>query len=132
MTRTINPERGTLEATAEALDNSDPVVMINLLKYRETAEYPDGIKCSGREAYATYSKHAFQKVKEAGGEVIFHGHVRAGVIVPADESWDEILLIRYPSFQAFRDMISNREYQKISMHRTAALEDSRLLLSQSP
>ena len=130
MEKTINPERGTLSAMAAKMGHSNPVVMINLLKFRDIAAYPDGSKCAGREAYATYSKSAFGKIKAAGGEVLYYGTVLGGIIAPVEESWDEVILVRYPSFDAFRQMISDAEYQKITVHRTAALEDSRLWLSQ--
>lgn len=131
MTKTINPERGTLSAMADRLGNDRSVVMINLLRFQEIADYPDGVQCSGREAYATYSRRASGKVAQAGGEVLYHGAVLGGIIAPAEEQWDEVLLVRYPSFDAFRKMISDPDYQRITVHRTAALEDSRLLLSQS-
>ena len=130
MQKTIDPVRGTLSAIAGQLSESDPIVMINLLRFRETANYVGGIECAGREAYATYSKQAFKKIKEAGGEVLYQGSVIGSIIAPAGESWDEVILVRYPSFTAFREMITNSEYQKISRHRAAALEDSRLLISQ--
>lgn len=130
MEKTINPERGTLSAMGKKIANSNSIVMINLLQFREIAEYPDGSKCAGREAYATYSKNALKKIKAAGGEVLYYGAITGGIIAPVEESWDEVILVRYPSFDAFRQMISDREYQKIAVHRTAALEDSRLWLSQ--
>lgn len=130
MTKTINPERGVLAAAAETLGNEQPVVMINLLKFNALADYPEGESCTGREAYAKYSREAFKKVGEAGGEIVYYGAVHAGLIVPADESWDEVVIVRYPSFAAFRKMVTNSDYQAITKHRTAALADSRLLLTQ--
>ena len=49
------------------------------------------------------------------------------VIGPADEQWDVLILVRYPSPTAFIDMVTTPEYQALSGHRTAALADSRLV-----
>jgi hypothetical protein len=46
---------------------------------------------------------------------------------PPEERWDLALLVRYPSKVAFLALVSNPDYQNITVHRTAALEDSRLI-----
>lgn len=131
MEKTINPKRGALATIQERISNSEPIVMVNLLRFNEIANYSDGVECAGREAYATYAGQAVKRIKEAGGEMVYRGAVAGGIIAPAEEHWDEVLLVRYPSLEAFRNMISSPEYQKITTHRTAALMDSRLWLTQS-
>lgn len=118
---------GALTALATA---TAPIVMINLLRYRERAAYPDGFAaepCSGREAYGRYGEVALQRVASVGGKILWMGDVAATVIAPEAESWDDAVLVQYPSPQAFLDMIAQPEYQAASPHRSAALADSRLI-----
>lgn len=49
------------------------------------------------------------------------------LLSPTNERWHKVLLVRYPSKQAFLEMIQNPDYQAITIHRKAALEDSRLI-----
>ena len=49
------------------------------------------------------------------------------LIGPATESWDQALLVEYPSPAAFLKMVSDPAYLAITVHRTAALSDSRLI-----
>jgi uncharacterized protein (DUF1330 family) len=107
-----------------------PVVMINLLCYRNQALYPPGFAadpCTGSEAYARYARDAFGFVQGVGGSVVWRGAAKAILLGPSTERWDDALLVQYPSKQAFLQMIGNPEYQAITVHRTAALEDSRLI-----
>ncbi len=110
------------------IPKGQPIIMINLLKFREKAKYPDGsLSCTGREAYQAYTKIASRKVDEIGGELFWRGPVCGCLIAPDGEEWDEAMLIKYPSIEAFMKMLAMPEYQKAALHRTAALEDSRLI-----
>jgi len=107
-----------------------PIVMLNLLRYRALAAYPVGIDvqpCSGREAYRRYAEAAIRFITESGGEVLWRGAGKAVLIGAPGEHWDTTILVRYPSKAAFLRMLSNPDYQAITFHRTAALEDSRLI-----
>ncbi len=126
----IDPDPGILSQLKEDLDPTRPVVMLNLLRFAEVANYADETDISGREAYARYGGEASVKVRQAGGEVLYAGAVVAPVIGPADELWDQILIVKYPSFNAFLQMIMDPAYQKITIHRSAALADSRLTATQ--
>jgi uncharacterized protein (DUF1330 family) len=130
----MSEARKTFEATVtEALArvaDGQPLVMINLLRYREAASYPagfDAAPCSGSEAYRRYGHAAIRFITEVGGQVIWQGSAKAMLIGPRDEQWHKALLVRYPSKQAFLSMVSNPDYQAITVHRSAALEDSRLI-----
>lgn len=110
-----------------------PIVMLNLLRFREVADYsgapelapPEPI--SGREAYERYAAHTIPILKEAGAEVLFRGDGRSYLIGPEDERWDLVLLVRHVSAQVFLSFATNKTYLAGAGHRTAALEDSRLL-----
>ncbi len=110
-----------------------PVVMLNLLKFRKVADYstapqlaPDD-EISGEEAYQLYIEHTLPFLKEAGGEVLFNGKGGPFLIGPENEQWDAVLLVRHASVAKFLEFAQNQEYLAIAGHRTAALEDSRLL-----
>ncbi|MGE4474683.1 MAG: DUF1330 domain-containing protein [Stutzerimonas sp.] len=126
----LNPSAQQLAHYAEAMPAGTPVLMLNLLRYHAEANYPSGsahAACSGREAYARYSRTALAKVKAAGGEVTLMAQAHAALIAPADEQWNDILLVSYPSREAFLAMLADEEYRAATVHRTAALADSRLI-----
>ncbi len=129
----IEPTAEQLEAFVGVEDDGGPLVMINLLRYREQADYGDGSSeepCTGREAYMRYGAVAGQTVTRFGGEVVAGGPALASVIAPADEVWDDFVLVRYPTRQAFIEMMSDAEYLKCVHHRSAALADSRLIATR--
>lgn len=126
----INPNREDLQAFAERMPGDTPILMLNLLRFNDRATYDaDGphASCSGREAYARYSRTALGKVKGVGGEVQVMADVHLALIAPKEEQWDLLLLVRYPSSAAFLSMLSDPEYQAATVHRSAALADSRLI-----
>lgn len=130
----VNPTVAHIEAFERATPDSKPIVMVNLLKFRERAEYSEsgaigaiGEAGTGREAYARYSKAVMPLLWEVGGQPLWMGKARATVIAPDGESWDEVLLVHYPSRSAFLRMVKSEPYQAIIHHRTAALADSRLI-----
>ncbi|MCB9625932.1 MAG: DUF1330 domain-containing protein [Sandaracinaceae bacterium] len=133
MTRVIDPTPESFRSLSRDVPADVPIVMLNLLRFRDEAAYPSGSEhsaCSGREAYARYGAHAFSAVKAAGGEVVFAGSALAYPIAPPDERWDEVLLVAYPSVRAFFQMVMAPDYQAQSVHRTAALLDARLICTQ--
>ena len=110
-----------------------PVVMLNLLKFKTSADYskakelaPEN-EISGREAYQLYMEHTMPFLKEAGSEVVFHGKADNFLIGPEAENWDLALLVRHESTAKFMEFASKPAYLKGAGHRTAALKDSRLL-----
>lgn len=127
--KTIDPVPGAFGKTLAGIPKGVPIVMLNLLKFREQAQYLDASEppCSGREAYERYGSRAIGAVKAIGGEVLWYGSAVGSLIAPPDESWDEILLVRYPSIDAFVKIMMASEYQAFAKHRTAALEDARLV-----
>ena len=110
-------------------DPNEPVVMLNLLKYRDMAAEGAGVDgMTGEEAYRTYGRAFAELNPRFGGEPVWMGRAQASVI--GDEDWDLIILVRYPTRQQFIDMINDPDYQAIAPIRSAALADSRLVESQ--
>ena len=128
--KTVNPTRGALSYLKDALPKDTPVVMVNLLKFRDKALYPKGSgfeACSGRNAYKRYMETAMEKLSEVGARPIWMSKAFAGVIAPVDETWDQIFLVKYPSVDAFMTILKMPDYLAATVHREAALEDSRLI-----
>ena len=125
----IHPEREALNALAGVPDDG-PVVMLNMLKFRAQAAYPEGsgeTPCSGREAYRRYSEQAGPHFQSLGGRLIWLGQVEQVLVGPGQELWDEVFLAQYPSRRAFLQMVQNPDYLASTIHRTAAVADSRLI-----
>lgn len=112
---------------------SGSIVMLNLLRFRSTADYSaapalmPGVPISGEEAYRRYMDHTLPFLKASGGEVLFYGRGGDFLIGPTNERWDAAMLVRQSSVSAFLAFASNPDYLAGIAHRTAALEDSRLL-----
>ncbi|SOB75668.1 Uncharacterized conserved protein, DUF1330 family [Marinobacter sp. LV10R510-11A] len=124
----VNPTLEQLEQVLADTPKDQPVVMLNLLRFRDKASYADESReLSGREAYQLYMREAAASVSAVGAEVIWSGRSIGSLIAPPDESWDQALLVRYPSIDAFMAMIQSSEYKGVVKHRTAALSDSRLV-----
>lgn len=101
-----------------------PIVMVNLLKFRERAEYEDGSddELSGRDAYQRYAAAVGPLVRKHGGRFVFAGDVTHLTIGQADDMWDEVALVEYPNRAALFAMATSAEYQEAAVHRTAGLE----------
>jgi len=109
------------------------IVMLNLLKFKDTADYshtpslaPKEV-ISGKEAYQLYMDLTLPFLKEAGSDVLFSGKSNAFLIGPSQEDWDLVLLVKHKDAATFLAFAQNKKYLAIAGHRTAALEDSRLL-----
>ena len=110
-----------------------PVVMLNLLRFRAVADYsahPElapGGQISGEAAFDRYVAHTLPFLNESGGELLFLGEGGRFLIGPAEERWDLAMLVRQSSVQSFMAFATHAGYLAGLGHRTAALEDSRLL-----
>ena len=110
-----------------------PVMMLNLLKLRDVADYADYPELagdgpiSGRAAYARYIDHTIPFLKESGGQIDLIADGGKWLIGPADESWDLVLLIHQSSVATFLAFENNPDYMKGIGHRQTAIADSRLL-----
>lgn len=120
-------------AALEELDADRPVVMLNLLRFRDVADYsnrPDlapAEPISGAAAYRRYSAAAQAALEGIGGTLELFRPCGPTFIGPEGEQWDAMLTVRYPSPAAFRAMVNDSTYLEAAAHRTAALADSRLI-----
>ena len=130
LTTTLATER--LIAAAAVIPEGTPFFMLNLLRYKERADYrgrPDVTPCSGREAYHQGYVAAFAKIAEGVAvEIAWLATVVTELVAPANEHWNELAIVRYPDFAAFRRIVESARYElEAAPHRRAALEDWRLL-----
>ena len=124
----VDPTPESLGAFVERVPDGTPLVMLNLLRFRDVADYPDPEpQVSGREAYEHYGAVVQPFLAGVGGRLVWQGAAHESLIGPQEERWDACLLVEYPSKAAFLEMVGNPEYQAITVHRTAALADSRLI-----
>jgi uncharacterized protein (DUF1330 family) len=126
----IEPSQSQREKLVAAASDEGPIVMINLLLYRDRAAYPSGSDaepCSGAEAYQRYGALVLPMLGDVGAKILWRGTVQQIVIGPESEKWDEALLVQYPSRRAFLTMVSRPDYLQAAVHRSAALSDSRLI-----
>lgn len=107
-------------------DHGKPINMVNLLKFKEKAEYPDDHELhdkgmSGAQAYALYGAAVTKLLEGFGGEMRFFGEVQRLMLGEIDELWDQVAIATYPSRKAMVDMILSEEYHAIEVHRNAGL-----------
>jgi uncharacterized protein (DUF1330 family) len=95
-------------------DPGGPVVMLNLLRYKER----------GREGYEEYARRIRPFLDEIGAEVLYVGDLSTVLVAPQSHKWDAVLLVRYPSRQSFSSMVADPRYQEITGLRTEALEEA--------
>lgn len=109
------------------------VVMLNLQRLRETADYsanPElapAAQVSGKEAFQRYIDHTLPFLADSGGELLFLGNGGPFFIGPVQEQWDVVMLVRQSSVDNFIAFASHAGYLAGIGHRTAAILDSRLL-----
>ena len=122
----IDPTKETF-AAFRADDRPGPIHMLNLVRLRERAAYPDGREATGAEAYAAYGRDSGPVFARLGGSIVWRGRFELMLIGPAEERWDHCFIAQYPSVAAFVEMIRDPVYREAVKHRQAAVEDSRLI-----
>ena len=97
--------------------------MVNLLKFKDKADYADGrqTELSGAEAYAIYGAAVTKIIHNIGGRSIYAGAVTGLMLGQVEELWDMVALVEYPNSEAFQAMVASPEYQEAHVHRDAGL-----------
>lgn len=128
MTDPVNPSEAQVAALIGS-DDESPIVMINLVRFKEQADGIDEGK-TGAEAYATYGQNIAPYLEGVGGKVLLAVSCEESIIGPEAAEWDMMITVQYPSRQAFVKMITDPGYLKEHEHRTAGLAEARLILSK--
>ena len=110
--------KGFMEPVSEG-----PICMVNLLKFKEKAEYEDGrdTDLTGREAYALYEEGVKKLLQEIGGGIGIEGDVERLALGEVEELWDVVALAVWPSRGAMFKVMQSPDMQAISVHRSAGL-----------
>lgn len=103
---------------------SGPIFMVNLLKFKDKAEYEDGRETSltGREAYNIYGRAVTALLPTFGGRAVFAADVTFLSLGRVEELWDEIAIAAYPDRGSMVRMSFSPEWREASVHRTAGLK----------
>lgn len=117
---TINTDYGMRMATTPPEDDG-PVWMVNLMKYREVADYADGRETtiSGREADDIYAP--LDSLAAVGAAPVFFDDVDQQLL--GDETvWDRVAVVKYPTRKSFIDMQSLPSFRESHQHKDAGME----------
>lgn len=100
-----------------------PIYMVNLLKFKDQADYEDGRETdlTGFEAYQLYGRAVSRIIRDYGGEIQFAANVTFLSLGQVEELWDEIAIAKYPNRGALLAMSSSPEWREAAVHRTAGL-----------
>lgn len=117
---TIDREYGARLASTPP-DEDGPVWMVNLMKYRDVAQYADGRESSisGREADDEYAP--VDVLDDIGAEVVFFGDVDQQLLGD-DVVWDRVGVVKYPTRRSFIEMQARRDFQAKHAHKEAGME----------
>ena len=101
-----------------------PIYMVNLLKFKEKASYPDKreTNLTGEEAYAIYAEEVAGHLAKVGGKPVFGGEVQRLMLGEVEDLWDKVAIAMYPSRKAMFQMINDPDYIVSAQHRVAGLE----------
>jgi uncharacterized protein (DUF1330 family) len=114
-------------AAFRANDRPGPIHMLNLVRFRDKAAYPDGRDATGAQAYAAYGRDSYPVFSRLGGRIVWRGNFELMLIGPNEEKWDECFVAEYPSVAAFVAMLRDPVYREAVKHRQAGVLDSRLI-----
>jgi uncharacterized protein (DUF1330 family) len=108
-------------------DHDGPVTMINLLKFAERDGARDDAEGTGRDSYGRYGDAVISMVEERGGKVVWSGRPGPLLIGDGHDEWDLVVLVEYPSKEAFLDMVSAPSYQEAHKDRAGGLARTALI-----
>lgn len=122
VTNSVYPNEAQIRGFSEPGPDG-PIYMVNLLKFKTRAEYPDGrpSELSGEAAYDIYGRAVSALLKEFGGAAIFSANVERLMLGEVEELWDKVGIAMYPSRAAMMAMMQSPKMQEIGIHRAAGL-----------
>lgn len=116
------------DETLDAIADDTPVVMVNLMKFRDQSLDGHG---TGWDAYVRYSRGVNHLIRGVGGGIVWTGDAHGASFGPAEYgNWDFVALVRYPSKQAFRSFITSPEYEAQNQHRLNGCESHVIIATQ--
>ena len=127
----VDPSRENFEKF-KALPRDTPIHMLNLVRFKPLATYPEGHELAGKgmtgaQAYREYMRTIQPVLARSGGQIVWAGGFEAMVTGPAEWEWDETFVMAYPDAAAFFSMLKDPDYAPVVIHRQAAVATSRLV-----
>ena len=118
----VTPNEAQIKGFLEP-DAQGPICMVNLLKFKDVAEYEDGRETSltGFEAFQLYEGAIKEILQRVGGCIGFEGRIERLALGEVEELWDVVALAVWPSRQVMLEVMQSQEMQDISVHRSAGL-----------
>lgn len=134
MNQHLAPSETQLQ-TLMALPADQPVAVLNLFQFNQTAKYQpedpeygtEAANVSGEDAYRRYGEIAGQVIENLGGRIAMSAAVDQILIGPDDADWHIAAIMFFPSREAFLKMMAQPDFQAASRHRKAALANHRML-----
>ncbi len=109
----VDPRGKDLKAFVDA-DPDGPVVMLNLLRFRDGAE----------TGYEDYLRHFRPHAEALGASILYYGHGDTALVAEDGQSWDAVLLVRYPTRRSFSEMVADPDYQAGARLRSDSLVEA--------
>ncbi len=110
-------------------EEDGPFWAVNLMKYRDRADYADGGggQITGREADDRYTPR--ESLRAIGAQIVFVADVDAQLL--GDEpKWDRVAIVKYPSRRAFVEMQSRADFKEKHVHKDAGMEQTIVMACQ--
>ncbi|MCG9771463.1 DUF1330 domain-containing protein [Pseudoalteromonas piscicida] len=119
----IGPSEDQIKAM-QAPGPDQPICLVNMLKYKEHAVYPDSrdSHLSGKEAYEIYAKAVEDLLPEYGGKIVFVGDVTYLGMGSVEELWDEVAIVMFPSRSQMLKVSMSDHWKEACLHKVAGLE----------
>jgi uncharacterized protein (DUF1330 family) len=104
-------------------EDDGPIWMVNLMKYREKADYADGrtSEISGKDADDLYAP--LGPLKAIGAEPVFFADVDTQFLNDTPK-WDRVGIVKYPSRRAFLEMQNRPDFQELHAHKEAGMAET--------
>ena len=130
----INSDNKARDEFFAKLDPNAPLCMVNLIRFKDKAEYPDGrdTDLTGAEAYNIDGQAGMQMIMDLGGTHVHGGMITGLMLGQVEELWDVVGIVEYPSPAAFRAMLDSEAYQEIHIHREAGPAGQLNIATTSP
>jgi hypothetical protein len=111
-------------------DEDGPILMVNLMKYRERAVYDDGTDggATGKDADDRYAP--IDVLTDIGAQVSLFADVDTQLLGDHPH-WDRVGCVLYPTRRAFIEMQSRRDFQERHVHKEAGM-DSTIVMACLP
>ena len=127
----VDPTRAAFDLF-KSLPRDTPINMLNLIRYRDIAAYPEGHDHAGKgwtgaRAYEEYGATSAAIFERLGGQIVWRGRFETVLTGPVDEQWDAAFIAAYPNAGAFLAMVTDPDYKLAVVNRQAAVATSRLV-----